>query len=503
MHSDIAILGSGFAGSLLAMILHRIGRRVLLIDRAVHPRFAIGESSTPAANLVLRDLARQYDLPRLTPLTKYGPWKRAYPNIVCGLKRGFSYFRHEVGADFKPRPDHSNELLVAASSDNERSDTHWLRADVDEFLVNEVRSLNVPVFEGAAVTRLQRSSKGSGWDLTVSQDGKEEHISADFVVDSTGEGCVLAKNLGIKNEPHRLFTNSRSVFTHVRALSDWHDMLSDRGDQVADHPFCCDDAAQHHVLDGVWMWVLRFDNDVTSAGFVLDGNRHPCVEGTTPEQEWREWIRRYPSLEEMFAPTEIVEPPGRILRSGRLQRRLSSAAGHDWAALPHTAGFIDPLHSSGIAHSLCGIERFASIIERSWGRDSLGVDLKSYEQAMFTELALIDQLVAGCFASFDCFPLFAAFSMLYFAAATSYERKRIQAKSGTPWFLCADDPHFRKIVNTAFHQVREAVAKNKTAPGDIDSIVTHIRTAIAPYNHVGLFDPDCRNMYRHTAAHEV
>jgi FADH2 O2-dependent halogenase len=50
---DIAVIGSGFAGSLTAIIARRLGRSVVLIERGKHPRFAIGESSTPLANLLL------------------------------------------------------------------------------------------------------------------------------------------------------------------------------------------------------------------------------------------------------------------------------------------------------------------------------------------------------------------------------------------------------------------------------------------------------------------
>jgi choline dehydrogenase-like flavoprotein len=55
---DIAVIGSGFAGSLIAMIARRLGRSVILIERGKHPRFTIGESSTPLANLLLEEIAR-------------------------------------------------------------------------------------------------------------------------------------------------------------------------------------------------------------------------------------------------------------------------------------------------------------------------------------------------------------------------------------------------------------------------------------------------------------
>jgi len=65
---DIAIIGSGFAGPLLGIIARRLGRSVVLLERGRHPRFAIGESSTPLTNLLLEELAHRYALPRLLPL---------------------------------------------------------------------------------------------------------------------------------------------------------------------------------------------------------------------------------------------------------------------------------------------------------------------------------------------------------------------------------------------------------------------------------------------------
>ena len=50
--ADVAVVGSGFAGSLVSLALTRRGRRVVMIERGRHPRFAIGESSTPLANRI-------------------------------------------------------------------------------------------------------------------------------------------------------------------------------------------------------------------------------------------------------------------------------------------------------------------------------------------------------------------------------------------------------------------------------------------------------------------
>src|SRR5688572_20877235 len=148
---DLAIVGSGFGGSVLAMVARRLGLSVVLLERGRHPRFAIGESASPLAGILIEQLADRYDLPRLRPLSAYGTWKTAYPEIGCGLKRGFTYFRHEQDARYVAAPDRANQLLVAASPNDELSDTHWLRADVDHLLVREAVTLGAEYMDEAQV----------------------------------------------------------------------------------------------------------------------------------------------------------------------------------------------------------------------------------------------------------------------------------------------------------------------------------------------------------------
>src|SRR5580700_10149352 len=140
---DIVVIGSGFAGSLLAMIARRLGRSVLLIERGKHPRFAIGESSTPLSNLLLEELSVRYHLPNLTPLSKWGTWQGKYPDVGCGLKRGFTFYHHSPGRRAATDPERQDQLLVAASPHDGIADTHWYRADVDSLFVREARDIGV------------------------------------------------------------------------------------------------------------------------------------------------------------------------------------------------------------------------------------------------------------------------------------------------------------------------------------------------------------------------
>ncbi len=486
LDTDIAVMGAGFSGSLVALLLKQIGLRPVLIDRGSHPRFAIGESSTPLANLILEDLSQRYDLPRLAPLANYAQWKQAYPDIVCGLKRGFSYFHHTQGEDFRPRADRANELLVAASRSNEDADTHWLRSDFDQFLANEVIEAGIPYFDNTIINELL--PHGDGWQLRGIRGDEPLRFSADLIIDASGEGGFLAKQLGIGLHPVGLRTRSRALFSHFTNVLPWSDQYAARGGSTAEHPFPCDDAALHHVFDGGWMWVLRFDNGVTSAGFSLDPDRFPLDRAIAPEDEWAALMRRLPAVSAQFAHATPIVP---WRQTGRMQRRLERSAGPNWVMLPNTTTFLDPLHSTGNAFTLVGIERLLLILENYWGGTELADELKRYDSIVQTETEFLDGIVSGSFAGFPDFERMIAVSMFYFTVATwSEEERRAGRATRGSTFLSADHDGLKAALAVARRDIQN------------DSLTTaeftaRIRTAITPFNRIGLCDPAKQNLYHY------
>src|SRR6266516_7389186 len=179
---DIAVVGSGFGGALTAMIARRLGRSVILVERGRHPRFAIGESSTPLANLLLEELALRYDLPRLLPLAKWGSWQKTYPQIACGLKRGFTFYQHQYDKPFLNDSERRNQLLVAASPRNEIADTHWYRADFDHFLVREAQGLGVDYLDQTQLHTV--TFNGNRVQLEGEREGRSVCVRARFIVDA-------------------------------------------------------------------------------------------------------------------------------------------------------------------------------------------------------------------------------------------------------------------------------------------------------------------------------
>lgn len=494
--ADIAVIGAGFSGSLMAMLLQRIGLRPVLIDRGTHPRFAIGESSTPVANLILESLTRQYDLPRITPLANYADWKQTYPEIVCGLKRGFSYFHHQFDQDFQPNPNRSNELMVAASLSNDDADTHWLRSDFDSFLAAEAAQLGIPCFDQTTIEVLQ--PHGSGWQLQGISGGRASTtgdardaaepilITADFLIDASGEGAFLARALGIGPHPDGMKTRSRALYSHFTGVAKWHDLYLHRGGDASDHPYPCDDAAVHHVFDGGWMWVLRFDNGVTSAGFSLDPDRFPRETAGSPEQEWAALMARLPAVAEQFANATPTVP---WRQTGRMQRRVAQSAGPNWVMLPNTAAFHDPLHSTGNTFTLVGIERLMDILQRCWKRPELTEELQRYHVLVQQEIEFVDRIVSGSFDGFRDFERMIALSMFYFSTAiySEEERRAGRVPKGAA-YLSANRPELRAALDRAVQEIRDPSISSC-------EFTNRIRQVIQPFNRVGLCDPKRHNMY--------
>ena len=489
-HVDILILGSGFGGSLLSMILARAGRSVAVIDRSRHPRFAIGESSTPLADTTLAALAEQYDLPELLPLTNYGKWKRSRPNITCGLKRGFSYFGHTTERDF----DDANQMLVTASSNNETSDTHWLRSDVDAYLFKQACRSGAIQLEGA---QYSLTKDDSHWCVTGAADEGNFQIAAPFIVDATGSASALLGHLNISSQTDTLKTNSRAIFGHFANVGTVERALQEHGVNCSRHPFPCDAAAVHHVLKNGWMWQLRFDDESVSAGFVLD-NRAPDLQ-IFPEldatKEWDMQIQHFAFLQRQFSSAAVVRPDNGLQRTQRLQRLTTQAAGRNWAALPNTAGFIDPLHSTGIAHTLFGIKRLATILLSSSDCQQ-EENLRHYSDQLIDELRNVDELVEGCYAALPDFRLWCDWCMLYFAAVTSMEQT---AADNDVSFLRANDHEFRNAVRSARSHLQKAVDAGSTFEA-CNKFEGKLRKLVQPWNQAGLLDDDCGGMYSRTAA---
>src|SRR5262249_43800367 len=154
---------------------------------------------------------------------------------------------------------------------------------------------------------------------------------------------------------------------------------------------------------------------------------HPIHANEPPEDEWKRLLHTYPSLAWQFADAQPLHP---WVRTGRLQRRLTRAAGADWAPLPHAVRFLDAWLRPGIAQALFAVDRLGRILADDWRGPNRERRLAAYNHDVLSELAWMDEITATCFACFDRFEVMLTVSMLYFVAAHWCEERERAGKAG-------------------------------------------------------------------------
>ena len=485
---DVVIAGSGFAGSLLALILRKQGRSVALVEKGRHPRFAIGESATPVSNLLLEELARQWGLDRVLPLTKWGTWQRSYPELAVGLKRGFSFYHHRWGKPFGALPDRSDQLLVAASSRDEISDTNWYRPDLDQFLVHEAMAEGADYRGEAELTSFEELPDRVR--VGGSQGGSSFEIEARYFVDATGPRGFLHRHLRLGELFLRFFQPTQGLFNHFRNVKRLGDMEVLRA--FPSPPYPVDDAALHHVFDGGWIWVLPFNNGITSAGVACTDRVALELNLAEGAPAWGRLMKKLPTVQEQFASAEAVLP---FFHAPRLPFRSAVAAGKRWVLLPHAAGFIDPIFSSGFPLTLLGLSRLAEAFQHDWDSPRMAESFLSYEHQTIAEADAAERLDGALYASFRDFPLFVALSMLYFSAVTWTEAaRRLEKPELAASFLLSADPKFAP----GFRAIcEETIRLGKSgSPAEARTrVMQRIRELVEPFDVAGLLEPGRGNWF--------
>ena len=479
---DVAIIGSGFGGSLTALGLLKRGRRVALIERGRHPRFAIGESSTPLANLMLEELADTYDLPAVRAFSQWGTWQRAHPDVACGLKRGFTFYFHEPGRAFEDPDDRDRQLLVAASPNDEVSDTHWYRPDFDQALVREAEAAGAIYRDRTRIDSIRH--EGGISVLEGTREGRTVRIEAPFVIDASGPRGFLHQALQLGEAEERWLSGTQGIFTHFEGVERWDSIRP----SVETPPYPADDAAVHHVFDGGWIWILRFNNGLTSAGAALTDARAAAIGAADGEAAWHRLLAQLPAVRDQFDPARAALP---FFYSPRVSFRSARVSGPSWALLSSAAGVIDPLLSTGFALTLFSIVRLLDLLERTLPGAEREAALRAYERTTLAELDATERLVAALYAAMDDPALFKRLTLLYFASASFSEAaRRLGRPDLAPGFLMSGHPAFGPDMKAC------TLAALSTPRGPARrELEARIDRTIEPFDTIGLLDRRRRDWY--------
>ena len=334
---EVIVVGGGPAGSTIASRLRQRGRRVALFEKEKFPRFHIGESLLPCSMPLFRELGVQPALERANFLPKYAA---EFVTADGSITRRYAFA----------------EGLVPGSESAYEVD----RAEFDEVLLDHAAELGVVVEQETQVVKFDCDLK-RGVSVTVRDAaGAERSVSAEFLVDATGQSSLLAGRLGLREMDTEL--KNFAVFSHFERAARYE------GAREGDISIVL-------VPEG-WWWVIPLRGDRTSVGLVAPAR---TLKGRKPDQSYlEERIQATPYLKERLAKAERVAPVRNVSDYSYVSRRT---AGDRWLMVGDSGAFIDPVFSTGVYLGMCGAFEAAVHVDRALERKRFAAsNFRDYER---------------------------------------------------------------------------------------------------------------------------
>ncbi len=302
---DILIIGAGPAGSIAALTAARTGLRVLVIDKASHPRFHIGESLLPRTLTQLRELGLEDHLRRLPHTVKLGA-SMVYADDSEPTNFPFSM---SLGA-------HHEAFNIE-------------RAPFDAMLADAARDAGAEIRENEPVEAIGALADGN---ISVTTGAGE--IRARLLLDASGQGTVLGRHFKSRRPLDGLANIAYfGHFTGVRR----------RAGELGGMPVFT-------LCREGWLWSIPLDETRTSVGLVMRADE--AKRAGVPANRMLAWgVARAPAMRELMAGCDMSRPNMVI---SDYSYTCAPYAGPGWAMLGDAATFIDPVFSTGVCLGMMG-----------------------------------------------------------------------------------------------------------------------------------------------------
>lgn len=476
---DVVIVGSGIAGGMTALLLSKLGYKTMMVEKGSHPRFALGESSTPVQNKKVRHLGEVYGIPELEELSSYDRIMASKDPFLCGPKELFQYFIHDPNQTSAKVNGVYREIAVQTPE----VDTQFYRAVVDKRIVDYAIKYGSDYVDMTELLDVEFGDDGVRMQLQ--KEGHEPYeIRAEFLVDGTGFRSLLSKKFDLRIPDQELDTTlrSRSIFTHFETVGRLEDAVGH--DEEFNRRITVDRtrATQHHCFDGGWYWFIPFDNGVTSVGINLDMDVYPMNDIPAEDEFWQ-FTRRYPIVNNMLAGRKTLMP---YIKTGRLQTRTRFAAGDRWALLPMAAIGVDAWFSTGMGQTMIGVHRLVDALHTHVlpAKDFRREHFMHYENSLFKEWWYITRMVDGMYKSFKHFEVFKSYCFFCFMGAESLIASGGIQRPADPdaLMLNVGNPDFAAHFERIYAKVRACNKKDRISREEEEFFRSYLQNEMKPYN---------------------
>ncbi|MBA4108099.1 MAG: hydroxylase [Leptothrix sp. (in: Bacteria)] len=302
---DVLIIGGGPAGSTAAALLAQRGMNVVLLEKAQHPRFHIGESLLPANVPLLDQLGVREEVEAMA-MPKYGiefvsPWHQ---------DRTFLEFREAWNKSM----DKAYQVR---------------RSDFDHILIKNAARKGAQVIENCRVKSVDFLPDESGAVVQAQHaDGQAATWQARMVIDASGRDTFLANKLDtkVKNKKH----NSAALFGHFTNAERLEGKLEGN--------------ISLFWFEHGWFWFIPLADGTTSIGAVC-WPTYLKTRKNSVQEFFMETIALCPPLQARLKDAQLVSE---VEATGNYSYSCKQARGPNHLLLGDAFAFIDPVFSSGV-----------------------------------------------------------------------------------------------------------------------------------------------------------
>ncbi|HLO00130.1 MAG TPA: NAD(P)/FAD-dependent oxidoreductase [Pyrinomonadaceae bacterium] len=327
---DVIVMGGGPAGSTVASILAREGRKVVLFEKERFPRHHIGES-------LMTDTYFTFQRMGLLEKLKESPFVRKYS----------VQFANPAGRESRP--------FYFFEANHHESAVTWqvTRAQFDLMLIEHAAEQGAKVYQESRVVRvLFDGDRAYGVEACL-PDGSLHQFLAPVVVDATGQTAMLSNKFRWRVRDPKL--KKAVLYSYFKGAHREPD-LNGGATLVLRTP----------KGSNGWFWYIPLENDITSVGVVADSEYLVQGRGQDLVRIFYEEIEKVESCRWRVAGAVRTDKIYSIIDYSYRSRNF---AGDGFILIGDAYGFLDPIYSSGVLLALKMAELAADSIHDAFNNN--------------------------------------------------------------------------------------------------------------------------------------